>query len=108
MRVAVYEDKNLVGHADLAASDPSMGVASGPFCPSPAYNPDEHANLVDGEYLGDRGDKLRVTSERFGHLQCHAIVIGDWPTLGEMHLDLLGITSPAYDELQLPEFQGRP
>ena len=105
MRVAIHEGEELLGFADLAASDPSMGVASGRFHPSPAYRADEHANLIDGVYVGDRGNKLRVTSEGFGHIECHTIGIGDWPALGEIHVDLFGIISPAYADLQLPDFE---
>ena len=103
MRVTVFDGENVVGRADLAASDPSMGVASGVFHPGSAYSRAEHANLVDGEFVGDKSAELRVISEDHEQITCGAIVIGDWPTLKEIHLDLLAITSPDYAGLKLPE-----
>jgi hypothetical protein len=107
MRVAIHDSKGLIGHADLTASDPPMCAASGPFSPEPTYDPLEHANVIDGEYLGDRTANLRVTSEAHGEIESHSIAILDWPALKEVQLDVVGIIRPSYDALFMddPDFR---
>jgi hypothetical protein len=84
-----------------------MCVASGPFAPSPTYNRLEHANLIDGEYMGDRTASLRVISEAHGEIESHAIAIHDLSALDEIEVDVIGIIRPSYDALfgDDPDFQ---
>jgi len=37
-----------------------MGVAMAKFTPFPAYSASLHANVVDGDYIDDRGENLRI------------------------------------------------
>ncbi|MHA6316625.1 hypothetical protein ACXYN8_03060 [Altererythrobacter sp. CAU 1778] len=40
--------------------DLPMGVAVAKLMPLPVYDVAEHANVVDGDYIEDRGYKLRI------------------------------------------------
>jgi hypothetical protein len=77
MQVKVFEYNMLVGTATLEHLDPPMGVAFGPFSPTTDYAPDAHANVVDGEYLGDKGLVLAATADPHGSLDA-SIAIEDW------------------------------
>ncbi|QXQ05902.1 hypothetical protein KX816_17090 [Sphingosinicellaceae bacterium] len=59
-----------------------MGVAFGAFLPSDQYNSDAHANVIDGEYLGDRGESLTAIDDQHSTLETASIAIEDYGDLG--------------------------
>jgi len=64
MRVSVYQNQTQVGTAILEHLDPPMGVAFGPFTPTQHYDRHKHANVVEGNYVGDRsGVPERIKAE---------------------------------------------
>ena len=71
-----------IGTAVLEHLDPPMGVAFGAFSPSSQYNPNIHANTVEGEYLGDRGKSLTASDDRHFALETASIAIQDFAELG--------------------------
>ena len=88
MQVSVYEGPTLVGAATIEHLDPPMGVAFGPFMPSGDYSRDRHANVIEGEFVGDRGKVLSASADRYGVLRTRTIAIEDW-------------TNPPYIEVNL-------
>ncbi|KUO55918.1 MAG: hypothetical protein APF82_06015 [Sphingomonadales bacterium BRH_c42] len=99
MIVTIFEADTLIGSAEIFALDPPMGVAMAKFRPAPAYDVERHANVVDGDYVADRGDILRIELPGGIRLRSQAISIQDWPALGEFELHILGILEPDFDEL---------
>ena len=99
MKVTIYEADTPIGEAEIFALDPPMGVAMAKFTPLSAYNVAQHANAIDGEFIEDRGDKLRIEIEDGTALRSQAISIQDWPTLEEREVHILGILEPRFDEL---------
>ena len=99
MKVTIYEAETPIGEAKIFALDPPMGVAMAKFAPLQAYNVTQHANVVNGEYIEDRGDKLRIEMEDGTALRSQAVSIQDWPTLEEQEVHFLGILEPSFDEL---------
>jgi hypothetical protein len=97
MRVAIHDSEGLIGLAELNASDPPMCVGSGRFIPTAAYSRSKHANVIDGEYVGDRTANLRVVSADHGDVDSEAISIQDFAALDEIVVYLVGISSPSYD-----------
>jgi hypothetical protein len=85
MQVSVYRDGALIGTAILEHLDPPMGVAFGPFVSSDQYDRDQHANTVEGEYVGDKGQSLSVRADQLGPLKTASIAIEDWsdPEIGK-------------------------
>ncbi|PJI87108.1 hypothetical protein DAH55_08320 [Sphingomonas koreensis] len=77
MHVKIFERGILVGSATLKNLDPPMGVAFGPFLPTPDYARDAHANVVEGQYVGDRGLVLVAIADQRGALDA-SIAIEDW------------------------------
>lgn len=64
-----------------------MGVAFGPFMPSEKYDRVQHANTVDGTYVDDFGQTLRVCTDQCGDIDARGIAIEDWTvTFGELQL----------------------
>jgi len=68
MQVSVHQDGTVIGTAILEHLDPPMGIAFGPFLPRDRYNRDQHANTVEGDYIGDRGRALSVHTDEHGRL----------------------------------------
>jgi hypothetical protein len=85
MQVSIHQGQTLIGIATLEHLDPPMGVAFGPFSPSNGYDRDKHANAVDGDYVGDRGQSLSVCHDQHGLLKTASIAIEDWadPEIGK-------------------------
>jgi hypothetical protein len=90
MQVRVYRDETLIGTAMMEGLDPSMGVAYGPFSPAGQYDREQHANVIEGDYIGDRGQALSVYADQHGRLVAVKIAILDWadPDVGK-ELELL-------------------
>jgi len=107
MQVTVFEGSTPIGTAVLDALDPPMGVAMGKFNPTPAYVVDHHANVIDGDYAGDRSEILRVERADGVRILSGAVSIHDWSELGERELHLLGIFEPQYKTLfsEHPDFK---
>ncbi|RSU62293.1 hypothetical protein DAH51_01690 [Sphingobium yanoikuyae] len=78
MQVRIYEGEMLVGTAVLEHLDPPMGVAFGPFSPSDRYNRDAHANMIEDEYVGDRGRSLVAILAQHNTPAEASIAIEDW------------------------------
>lgn len=106
MKVTIYDAASPIGEAEIFALDPPMWVAMAKFTPLPAYNAKLHANVVDGDYMGDRGENLRMELADGVALKSQAISIQDWPTLGECEVHILGILEPSFEELfrEHPDF----
>jgi hypothetical protein len=77
MQVEVFQGEMLVGTAVLEHLDPPMGVAFGPFSPSADYVSHAHANVIEGEYVGEKGLLLAATVDEHGTLAA-SIAIADW------------------------------
>ncbi len=108
MHVTILEGFTPIGTAYLDALDPPMGVAMGKFEPTSAYVVDRHANVVDGDYIADRSEILRVEGPDGVRLMSGAIAIHDYGSeLGEQELHLLGIYEPPYETLfgENPDFK---
>lgn len=99
MKLKVLEADTLIGEAMIFALDPPMGVAMAKFQPSSAYDMARHANVVDGDYVADRGENLRIEMANGKALKSQAISIQDFPTLGEREIHILGILEPSFDEV---------
>jgi hypothetical protein len=82
MQVSIYQGEMLVGTAILEHLDPPMGVAFGTFSPSRHYNPDAHANVTEGEYVGDRGKTLIANDDHASTVDAASIAIEDYGDLG--------------------------
>jgi hypothetical protein len=55
-----------------------MGIAFGPFSPLDQYDRDQHANTIEGDYVGDRGQSLSVYADNHIRLKTASIAIEDW------------------------------
>jgi len=73
-----------------------MGVASGFLSPTSTYDHRLHASTFDGELTALDIKHLSARSNEFGPIECIEIAIGDWATLGELHVELHGIPFPQY------------
>jgi hypothetical protein len=97
MRVTVLSGNATLGAANLGQLDPPMGVAMGSFEPSGCYDKHAHANVIDGEYVGDKGTSFVVISDAHGKIDCVGIAIEDFAeSIGERQLTLFGIPYPEY------------
>lgn len=107
MKVTIFEADTIIGNAEIFALDPSMGVAMAKFKPTSAYDVERHANVVDGDYIADRSDELRIELANGDGLKSEAVSIQDWPMLGEREIHILGIYEPSFDELfsEQPDFK---
>ncbi len=107
MLVNIFEADALVGEAHIFALDPPMGVAMAKFQPSQAYDSKRHANVIDGDYIADRGEILRMELASGIKLKSQAISIQDFPTLNEIEIYILGIYEPSFEELfgEHPDFK---
>lgn len=99
MKLKLFEGEALIGVAEVFALDPPMRVAMAKFEAAAGYDPKRHANVLDGEYLGDRTERLRVEMRDGSALKCAAISIQDFPTLAEREVYLHEIVEPPFDEL---------
>ena len=99
MIVWVFEADTQIGEAEIYSLDPPMWVAMANFFPTDAYDQARHANVIDGDYIGDRGDILRIEMKDGSILKSQAISIQDFPSLGEREIHILGIYEPVFDEL---------
>ena len=99
MRVRIFEGATFLGEASGIRLDPPMCVAMAKFQPSPAYDVTRHANVVDGDYIADRTEILRIEMADGSELKSEAISIQDWPALGELECHILGIYEPSFDKL---------
>ncbi len=107
MKVTVYEVDTPIGEAEIFALDPPMGVAMAKFNPLVAYDVEQHANVVDGDFIEDRGERLRIEMADGVRLISQAISIQDWPALGECEVHILGILEPTFEVLfgEHPDFK---
>ena len=107
MQVTIFEAEITIGEAQIFALDPPMGVAMAKFQPSPAYDVERHANVIDGDYVADRGGILRIEMSDGVALKSNAISIQDYPALDEIELHILGIYEPNFDKLfaEHPDFK---
>jgi hypothetical protein len=97
MRVQVVSNGIVIGAADLTRLDPPMGVAMGPFEPADHYERAVHANVIEGNYIGDPGASFVVVSEVHGAIGCVGVAIEDYAeSIGERELTVLGIPYPEY------------
>jgi hypothetical protein len=105
--VRIFEADTLIGNAEIFALDPPMCVAMAKFRPEPAYDAERHANVVDGDYIADRGDKLRMELPDGIRLISQAISLQDWAARGEFELHILGIEEPSFESLfgEHPDFK---
>lgn len=109
MQVEIFYDGKLVGRSNLNASDPPMGVASGPFEPSSSYEPEAHAGEIEGTH-NPSGANLPyvVQSADHGTVECQAVFIQDYSEgLNERQVSVIGIPYPEYETLfgEYPAFR---
>jgi hypothetical protein len=78
MRITVHHGQILIGSAHLEDLDPPMAVALGTLTPTKDYHRDLHANIIDGNYVGDKGSRLSIMTGDRGLLNVAAIAIQDW------------------------------
>jgi hypothetical protein len=92
MKVEILSGDEVIGVGELNRLDPPMGVAFGPFHPTPTYKPSIHANVIGGNendagfqaVLGARGPR--------GMIECAAIAIEDFhDAIGEIQVSVMGI-----------------
>ena len=81
MQVEILKGDMLIGAASIEHLDPPMGVAFGPFFPSIDYASASHANVIEGEHVGDKGLFLVATANPHGALNA-SIAIHDYGDLG--------------------------
>ncbi|WP_157973317.1 hypothetical protein [Blastomonas sp. CACIA14H2] len=107
MKVTIYEADTPIGEAEIFALDPPMGVAMAKFKSLSAYDVERHANVVDGDYIEDRGRGLRIEMSDGVPLISQAISIQAWPALGEHEVHILGILQPSFETLfcEHPDFK---
>jgi hypothetical protein len=97
MLVQVLSNGVVIGGADLTQLDPPMGVAMGHFEPADHYDRRLHANVIEGDYIGDPGASFVVVSEDNGIIVCVGVAIEDYAeSMGERQLTVLGIPYPDY------------
>lgn len=99
MKLKIFEANTLIGDADVFALDPPMCVAMAKFSPARDYDASRHANVIDGDYVGDRTDILRLEMDDGPAMKSEAISIQDFPTLDEREVHIIGIYEPSFDEL---------
>jgi len=99
MKLKIFENDKLIGGAEVFALDPSMGVAQAKFHPAQDYEPMRHANVIDGDYVGDRGDILRLEMADGSAMESKAISIQDFPSLNEREVHILSISQSAFSQL---------
>ncbi|MFD1332677.1 hypothetical protein ACFQ4O_11780 [Methylopila musalis] len=56
-----------------------MGIAFGAFTPSDHYNRNLHANVLNGQYVDDRGLNLSLRSDVHGVLSAVSVAISEGP-----------------------------
>jgi hypothetical protein len=99
MQVEIYHDGKLVGRSNLDATDPPMGVASGPFEPAPSYVREAHAGEIEGTHNPAAANLLYVVqSTDQGAVECQGVFIQDYSEgLNERQVSVLGIPYPDYE-----------
>lgn len=107
MKLKIFEADKLIGSAEIFALDPPMCVAMAKFDPTTEYDMPSHANVIDGDYVGDRSDILRLEMPDGSAMKSEAISIQDFPTLDEREVHILGIYEPGFDQLfsEHPDFR---
>lgn len=99
MKFKNFRGRHSNGEAEVYALDPPMCVAMAKFSPTVDYNAARHANVIDGYYVGDRSEMLRLEMQDGSPMKSEAISIQDFPTLDEREVHLVGIYEPHFDEL---------
>ncbi|MEA1071252.1 hypothetical protein [Sphingomonas sp. LY160] len=99
MKLKILAGDMLIGNAEVFALDPPMCVAMAKFEAVESYDATQHANVIDGDYVGDRDNLLHVEMPDGSTMQCEAISIQDYPTLNEREVHLIGIYQPSFDWL---------
>lgn len=99
MRVKLLEADTPIGEAEIYALDPPMCVAMAKLFPTLAYDQARHADVIDGDFIGDPGEVLRIEMQDGSTMKSGAISIQDWPSLDEREVHILGIYEPSFDEL---------
>lgn len=107
MKIKIFEANTQIAEAEIYALDPPMCVAIAKFFPFNAYDQARHANVIDGDYVGDRSEFLRMEMHNGLALKSQAISIQDFPTLEEREIHIIGIYEPSFDQLfwEHPDFK---
>ncbi|UWM73671.1 hypothetical protein N1937_13090 [Rhizobium sp. WSM4643] len=98
MKVEILHKGIVIGHGNLEAADPPMGVAAGLFEATPDYDPRLHPYVIDGDDNEfDKEAPLSARSAEFGMIQCAGVCIEDFhKTMEEIQVVFLGIAYPDY------------
>lgn len=99
MKLKIFEGGMLIGNAEVFALDPPMCVAMAKFDPVEGYDPQRHANVFDGDYLGDRSNILRLEMPDGSTMKSEATSIQGFPTLNEREVHIIGVYEPGFDQL---------
>lgn len=99
MQIEIFHGGALIGRAILDASDPPMGVASGPFEPFPSYHRELHAGEIEGVYNPTAANSpFFVQAADGGAVECQYVFIQDYSDgLGERQASVVGIPYPEYE-----------
>lgn len=82
--VEIIADDVVIGTAQLAPSDPSMGVAYATFQPGPAYVVDLHARASEKRVLELSPTPLSARTDAGKKLECAGVDLEDFSeTLGD-------------------------
>ena len=102
MRFVVKLGTEIIGFSELEGADPPMGVASGRFIPTPAYNSIQH-HCIEHRDRWISISELRVETPEGLTIECSGgVQIIDFsPELGEkvIEVHINGIPYPLYGEL---------
>ena len=99
VRLKIFEADTLIGDAEVFALDEPMCVAMAKFDPAKGYDATRHANVIDGDYVGDRSDILRLEMPDGSAKKSEAISIQDYPTLNDREAHIIGLYEPGSDQL---------
>lgn len=100
MRVDVFDGPAVIGTAVLDRLDPPMGVAWGIFIPSPEYERERHARIIDGEFVQDFATRLDVSPGGQYRIERARIDVEDWTaSVGEKQLWVYFESGSDYDPI---------
>ncbi len=98
MFVDILLNDIVIGRSNLDRLDPPMGVAMGSFVATDAYDRTLHANVIEGNDIGDRGQALTVQSSDHGEIAHTGLNIEDFSDgLGEIEISVIGIAQADYE-----------
>ncbi len=100
MQIEIFAGENLIGHSYLTTLAPGLGLASGSFVPTEAYDRKVHAKLFERDHIDDPSKMLVIQSSDYGRIACDIVKIEDYSEdLGEIDIVLADIPDPEFERL---------